>query len=84
MFADSRYWVRTRLLHFHAPKVEMRHQPLRPRGDDDEHRAYGAAKGGLLALTKGIARGSAREDILAYAAAPAWAATDITGADYVR
>ena len=29
------------------------------RGDDAEHLAYGAAKGGLLALTKGIARGSA-------------------------
>ena len=44
--------------------------------------AYGAAKGGLLALTKGIARGFAHEAILAYAVAPGWVATDIAeGAD---
>ena len=47
------------------------------RGDDAEHLAYGAAKGGLLALTKGIARGFAAERILAYAVAPGWVATDI-------
>lgn len=52
------------------------------RGDDAEHLAYGAAKGGLLALTKGIARGFASERILAYAVAPGWVATDIAeGAD---
>jgi len=39
------------------------------RGDDADHLAYGAAKGGLLALTKGIARGYAREQILAFAVA---------------
>ncbi|MDQ0118726.1 SDR family oxidoreductase [Pseudarthrobacter sp902506025] len=49
------------------------------RGDDAEHLTYGAAKGGLLALTKGIARGYARENILAYAVAPGWVATDIAG-----
>ncbi|MGN7199564.1 SDR family NAD(P)-dependent oxidoreductase [Arthrobacter sp. SAFR-044] len=49
------------------------------RGDDAEHLAYGAAKGGLLALTKGIARGYARENVLAYAIAPGWVATDIAG-----
>jgi 3-oxoacyl-[acyl-carrier protein] reductase len=49
------------------------------RGDDAEHLAYGAAKGGLLALTKGIARGYARQNILAYAVAPGWVATDIAG-----
>jgi NAD(P)-dependent dehydrogenase (short-subunit alcohol dehydrogenase family) len=47
------------------------------RGDDAEHLAYGAAKGGLLALTKGIARGFAAERIFAYAVAPGWVATDI-------
>lgn len=47
------------------------------RGDDAEHLAYGAAKGGLLALTKGIARGFAGENILAYAVAPSWVATDL-------
>jgi NAD(P)-dependent dehydrogenase (short-subunit alcohol dehydrogenase family) len=47
------------------------------RGDNAEHLAYGAAKGGLLALTKGIARGFAHERILAYAIAPGWVATEI-------
>ncbi|MCM0616874.1 SDR family oxidoreductase [Paenarthrobacter nitroguajacolicus] len=49
------------------------------RGDDADHLAYGAAKGGLLALTKGIARGFGKENILAYAIAPGWVATDIAG-----
>lgn len=47
------------------------------RGDDAEHLAYGAAKGGLLALTKGIARGYGRDGILAYAVAPGWVATEL-------
>lgn len=49
------------------------------RGDDAQHLAYGAAKGGLLALTKGIARGYGKENIFAYAVAPGWVATDIAG-----
>ncbi len=49
------------------------------RGDDAGHLAYGAAKGGLLALTKGIARGYGKDNILAYAVAPGWVATDIAG-----
>ena len=47
------------------------------RGDDAEHLAYGAAKGGLLALTKGIARGYAGSGTLAYAIAPAWVRTEM-------
>ncbi len=47
------------------------------RGDDAGHLAYGAAKGGLLALTKGIARGYGREGILAYAVSPGWVATEL-------
>lgn len=47
------------------------------RGDDAQHLAYGAAKGGLLALTKGIARGFGKDNVLAYAVAPGWVATDI-------
>jgi 3-oxoacyl-[acyl-carrier protein] reductase len=47
------------------------------RGDDADYLAYGAAKGGLLALTKGIARGFARHNVLAYAVAPGWVATDL-------
>jgi len=45
------------------------------RGDGPEHLAYGAAKGGLLALTKGIARGYAHDKILSYAIAPGWVRT---------
>ena len=48
------------------------------RGDDADHLAYGAAKGGLLALTRGIARGYAGENIVAYAVAPSWVATDLS------
>jgi 3-oxoacyl-[acyl-carrier protein] reductase len=51
------------------------------RGDDADHLAYGAAKGGLLSLTKGIARGYARDGVLAYAIAPGWVDTDIAGED---
>ncbi|HEY0240106.1 MAG TPA: SDR family oxidoreductase, partial [Friedmanniella sp.] len=35
------------------------------RGDDADHLAYGAAKGGLQSLTKGIARSFARDGVLA-------------------
>jgi len=45
------------------------------RGDGPEHLAYGAAKGGLLALTKGIARGYGHQNVLAYALAPGWVRT---------
>ena len=51
------------------------------RGDDAEHLAYGAAKGGLQALTKGIARGFARDGICAYAVAPGWVATDLAAGE---
>jgi len=47
------------------------------RGDDAEHLAYGAAKGGLLSLTKGIARAFAGRGVLAYAVSPGWVATDL-------
>jgi len=50
------------------------------RGDDAEHLAYGAAKGGLLALTKGIARSYAATGTLAYAVAPAWVRTEMAEA----
>ncbi len=47
------------------------------RGDDAEHLAYGAAKGGLQALTKGIARAFAGDRVLAYDVAPGWVLTDM-------
>ncbi|MFC9550070.1 SDR family NAD(P)-dependent oxidoreductase [Rhodococcus sp. NPDC056960] len=49
------------------------------RGDDADHLAYGAAKGAVLAFTRGVARGFAGENILAYAVAPGWVATDLAG-----
>ena len=52
------------------------------QGDDSKHLAYGATKGGLLALTKGIARGFANEGILAYALAPGWVRTNMAE-DYI-
>lgn len=50
------------------------------RGDDADHLAYGAAKGGLLALTKGISRSYATQQTLAYAIAPGWVRTDMAEA----
>jgi 3-oxoacyl-[acyl-carrier protein] reductase len=47
------------------------------RGDDGDHLAYGAAKGGLQSLTKGIARAFARDRVLAYDVAPGWVRTDM-------
>lgn len=47
------------------------------RGDDVDHLAYGAAKAGLQALTKGIAKECARDGVLAYAVAPGWVATEL-------
>lgn len=47
------------------------------RGDDGDHLAYGAAKGGLQSLTKGLARAFARDRVLAYDVAPGWVLTDM-------
>ncbi|UVI35640.1 SDR family NAD(P)-dependent oxidoreductase [Brevibacterium spongiae] len=47
------------------------------RGDDAEHLAYGAAKAGLLSLTKGIARGYGHLGVCAYAIAPGWVDTGL-------
>jgi len=47
------------------------------RGDDGDHLAYGAAKGGLQSLTKGIARAFAGDGVLAYDVAPGWVLTDM-------
>ena len=40
------------------------------RGDGPDYMHYAAAKGGMLALTKSIARGFAKENILAFAITP--------------
>jgi NAD(P)-dependent dehydrogenase (short-subunit alcohol dehydrogenase family) len=45
------------------------------RGDSPRHWHYAAAKGGMLALTKTIARGYAAQDILAFAVTPGFTMT---------
>lgn len=51
------------------------------RGDDAEHLAYGAVKGGLLSLTKGIARSFGHAGVLAYAIAPGWVDTGLAAGE---
>lgn len=45
------------------------------RGDSPEHWHYAAAKAGLIAITKTIARGFAAQDIFAFAVAPGFTMT---------
>lgn len=47
------------------------------RGDLQEYAAYAASKGALIALTKSIARGFGRKDIVAYSVAPGFTNTDM-------
>ncbi len=51
------------------------------RGDSIDHQAYAASKGALLALTKTIARGAAKDGVLAYALAPGWINTEMAPTD---
>lgn len=60
------------------------------RGDGVEFMPYAASKGGVIALTRSIARGFAKDDILAFAIAPGFVHTERIaeimqerGADYV-
>jgi NAD(P)-dependent dehydrogenase (short-subunit alcohol dehydrogenase family) len=45
------------------------------RGDSPQHWHYAAAKGGMLAMTKSIARGYAAQNILAFAITPGFTMT---------
>jgi 3-oxoacyl-[acyl-carrier protein] reductase len=47
------------------------------RGDDPNMFHYAASKGAIVALTKSIARGYARDGIVAYAVAPGWVRTEM-------
>ena len=47
------------------------------RGDDPEHLAYAASKGGMVALTKSIARGFGKDSITSFLIAPGWVKTDM-------
>ena len=52
------------------------------RGDSPDHWHYAAAKGGMIALHKTIARAYARDGILSFAIAPGFTDTDMAG-DYL-
>ncbi|MDH3242243.1 MAG: SDR family oxidoreductase [Alphaproteobacteria bacterium] len=47
------------------------------RGEVPEQMPYGASKGGLVALTKTIARGYAKDGVLAFGIAPGFVATEM-------
>jgi 3-oxoacyl-[acyl-carrier protein] reductase len=47
------------------------------RGDSPHYMHYAASKGAVIALTKSIARGYARDGVVAYGVAPGWVATDM-------
>jgi NAD(P)-dependent dehydrogenase (short-subunit alcohol dehydrogenase family) len=46
------------------------------RGDGPEFTAYAASKGGVISLTRTLAKGFAKDGILAYAIAPGFVRTD--------
>lgn len=48
------------------------------RGDSPAHWHYAASKGGMVAMTKSIARGYARENILAFAVCPGFTVSEMT------
>lgn len=47
------------------------------RGDSPEHWHYAAAKAGMIGMTKSIARGYARKEILAFSVCPGFVMTDM-------
>jgi len=47
------------------------------RGDDPEYLPYAASKGGMVALARSIARGYAKEGVLAFTVAPGFVATEM-------
>ena len=51
------------------------------RGDSIDHSAYAASKGALLAFSKTMARGAAKDGILVYALAPGWINTEMAPTD---
>ncbi|MCK7594538.1 SDR family NAD(P)-dependent oxidoreductase [Pseudomarimonas salicorniae] len=51
------------------------------RGDDADHSAYAASKGGVLALTKTLARAYSGQGVLAFAIAPGWVDTRMAPQD---
>jgi 3-oxoacyl-[acyl-carrier protein] reductase len=52
------------------------------RGDSPEYMAYAASKAGLIALTRSIARGFAKDGVLAYGVAPGFVTVGMPAAYY--
>lgn len=50
------------------------------RGDQPDAMHYAASKGGVIAMTRSVARGFAHEGVLAYAVAPGWVRTEMAEA----
>ena len=48
------------------------------RGDDPDFMAYAASKGGMVALSKTIARGFGKDGIASFVIAPGWVESDMT------
>src|SRR5690606_1431820 len=53
------------------------------RGDSPDHWHYAASKAGMVAMTKTIARGYARDNILAFAVCPGFTMTGAADDDYL-
>jgi 3-oxoacyl-[acyl-carrier protein] reductase len=54
------------------------------RGDAPDYMHYAASKGGVIALTRTIARGYAADGVLAYAVAPGFVATEMAEETFSR
>ena len=50
------------------------------RGDTPDYMAYAASKGGVVALTRSIARGFGKDGVVAFILAPGWVRTDMAEA----
>lgn len=48
------------------------------RGDDPDYLSYAASKGGMVALSKSIARGFGKDGIASFVIAPGWVESDMT------
>lgn len=79
----SRFAVRHWLKHGRAGRIVHVASRAGYRGDSPEHWHYAAAKGGMLALHKTLARGYAASGICSFAVAPGFVDTAMAG-DYLE
>jgi len=71
---------RASLLHFRAPeggRIINIASRAAFRGDTPDYLAYAASKGGLVALTRSIARGFGKENVKAFVVAPGYVRTEM-------